>query len=1282
MQHLVGGGATGSVYRAIDRSSGMPVAVKLFHELARDTDLNLFLREMRVLAELQHPGLVRYLDHGQSPEGRPYVVMEWLEGEDLSRLLARAPMGMSDAVELVRRASRALAAVHARGLVHRDLKPSNIYLHRKAAGSSVKLLDFKTVRPLEAGKNVSLSTPCFLSPEQARGLEPDARADVYALGAVLFLLLTGRHVFEADHPVAYMGRVLLEDAPRARSLRADVPVALDQLLASMLERDPAGRPSDAAEVARRLSPFADLPNGAPSAVATIPPPCSAPDEPEVITQPFERANTPLGGPSIREKRVVAVMLAAISGPGLSPELEDKTRRILGERARLEMLSDGQILAALGLERTAGNEAIRMARAALSLARAVPQSRVAIATGHAFPGRRGLAGEALERVIEQLQQLEGPGIRVDLATQALLNGLFLLREDAAGAVLLREDVSDTEPRPLLGRTTPMVGRSEELQRLLRLCHQVVHDSQPRAALVVGATGVGKSRLRKHLVQQLRSELPALDVIMVRANPMLEHRGLTDIGRALRARMGIRDGEPAEAQALKLARYLSQRPDFPAQSIDAVAEFVGAHEDDCENRLVRPAHETPDLVSARIYYAIEMLLRQDARTAPVLLILEEANIVDETTMALADWLLDCTDLRLCILAVGRPDVDVRYPDLWKNRRMMRLTLGPLGREDCERMVTLALPQLPPLERNRLVERAQGNPLFLEELIRHAAGGHQRVLPASVQALIQARMDRLSDSQRQVLRAASVFGSLFWTSGVATVCGRPVDDDLQQLEAAELVVAEASSRIDGHSQWGFPNALVQESAYASLLDEDRPHCHRKALEWLLTVGEHDLAAVARHAEAAGDPSQAARLYAQAAARAYRNGNLEATLAFASRGADRAQQADLRAECLLQRAQVLAWLGRYDDQFEAAEAAGALSAPGTDLWAEARRLAGVALREHGHAQKADELFSTALQQCDVRKLSPSVRSRLLAEWSRALVDTGRPREARAAAERAIRAAEQMGDTKSISMLGALDARSLALNFLGDFSAAIEAIQGVLRLADQLGETVLATRARNNLGSALNRIGYFEEGRQVLARALQDARLLRMRPAEGFATHNLGRSHGRLGDIDGAIDLQERALAIGEETRHQRLVLLARVHLARMLMLRAAEGELERAGMLIDAACTDAQPFADIEARLAKVQLARAHGDPMRALALCTDAFNRLATLGTMEDGEEALRLMHAELLLALGHEAQADESLRIAYDVVMARCARLGRPEHRDRYLSSLPECRRIVELATQRLSVGSRH
>src|SRR5687768_12944846 len=176
----------GTVYQAIDKRTGALVAVKIL-SVKNVADVGRFDQEARLLHDLQHPGIVRYVDHGLTSHGDPYIAMEWLEGETLDQRLARGKLAAAGVANLAARVLEALAAAHEHGIVHRDIKPSNVFLADWRLFTP-RIIDFGVAREVDnprryTRRGATVGTPSYSSPEQARA-EPDidGRADIFSLG--------------------------------------------------------------------------------------------------------------------------------------------------------------------------------------------------------------------------------------------------------------------------------------------------------------------------------------------------------------------------------------------------------------------------------------------------------------------------------------------------------------------------------------------------------------------------------------------------------------------------------------------------------------------------------------------------------------------------------------------------------------------------------------------------------------------------------------------------------------------------------------------------------------------------------------------------------------------------------------------------------------------------------------------------------------------------------------------------------------------------------------------
>jgi serine/threonine protein kinase len=271
LERPLGHGGMATVYLARDAELDRPVAVKILAEsLAADAAFRKrLLREARLAARLSHPNVVSVYDVGETEDGRPYVVMECVEGVTLADLLQeRDRLPAEEAVVLAVQACCGLAHAHAAGLVHRDVKPQNLLLREDG---TLKVADFGIARAAETTAltqvGTVLGTAAYLSPEQAAGEEVTSATDVYALGAVLFELLTGRPPYVGDSLADLAAKQAEGAIAPVSELAPGVPRRVEDAVMRSLARNPAYRPQSAEELARELAPGSSEPPTAPLPVA-------------------------------------------------------------------------------------------------------------------------------------------------------------------------------------------------------------------------------------------------------------------------------------------------------------------------------------------------------------------------------------------------------------------------------------------------------------------------------------------------------------------------------------------------------------------------------------------------------------------------------------------------------------------------------------------------------------------------------------------------------------------------------------------------------------------------------------------------------------------------------------------------------------------------------------------------------------------------------------------------------------------------------------------------------
>jgi serine/threonine protein kinase len=263
MDRVLGVGGMGIVLAGTHTTLGQRVAIKFMLPTALKHEglAARFEREARAVVRLRSEHVARVFDVGED-RGLPFMVMELLEGQDLGdQLVAEGPLPVANAVDYVLQACDAIREAHAAGIIHRDLKPRNLFLSRRADGRAlVKVLDFG-ISKVGSAEDMSLTrttevmgSPNYMSPEQLRSARAvDERTDIWALGAILFELLTGRVPFEAESVTELCSKVLQDPTPSVCALRSDVPVALDRIIARCLEKQRENRYAKVDELARALT---------------------------------------------------------------------------------------------------------------------------------------------------------------------------------------------------------------------------------------------------------------------------------------------------------------------------------------------------------------------------------------------------------------------------------------------------------------------------------------------------------------------------------------------------------------------------------------------------------------------------------------------------------------------------------------------------------------------------------------------------------------------------------------------------------------------------------------------------------------------------------------------------------------------------------------------------------------------------------------------------------------------------------------------------------------------
>ena len=1304
IERAAGSGGMATVYRARDLTNGEQVALKWLGSSA-DTDVERFRQEAQILADLTHPAIVRYVAHGVAPDwqtpapgeapvARPYLVMEWLEGEDLAARLMLGALPAGQAVVSMTRIADALALAHRRGVVHRDIKPENLFLPERRL-DRIKLLDFGIARVTASARRLTVTghligTPGYLAPEVIGGAkEVTARSDVFALGCVMFHALTGRPPFEGDNVGAILTQVLTVVPPRVDALVPGLPAALADLVQAMLSRAPGDRPAHAGDVAAALAALPILADA------------QAPD--------MRREGSP--SLTVTEQRIVSVVAARFVGGARAGE---SARHALGDTSgEVFEAADGtwRLLPSPDARKST-DQALAAARLAQRLLAADPHAAIAIATGPAQVAAAGLSGGGvMSGVAELLIDVEAGIVRLDAMSAALLEAHFEIEPTPRGPCLRAARNNADGRRRLLGRSGAFVGRARELGLLTSTFTTATSEDSVGAVLIIAPPGSGKSRLRQEFLDWVAARPEPAEVLFATGDSVATASPFALLGQALRRAAAIDDGDGAGERLRKFRERLARHvPSGDAARVLAfLGELAGVPFPDAHDPVLRAARHDPQLMGDHLRRAWEDWLAAECRAHPVLLVLDDLQWSDAGTVSFVDAALrHARDMPLMVLASARPEVEAIFPHIWAERFVQVMRLAPLSRKAAESLVRDALGagiDAPGI--TALVERADGNPFYLEELIRARHEGRHQALPDSVLGMVQARLDAEPIDARRVLRAASVFGERFSPEGVSALLGgqdrlTEVAGWLHHLASRELVrpaapgggAAGAAGRGAAQgdaraAEWAtFTHALIREAAYAMLTPEDRSLGHRLAGRWIASTPFPDPLVVAEHLARGGQPEQAAGFYEQAASRALGANDLEAALARARAGLEalstttdevRRSHRQTSSRLRLVQAEAHLWRGEHAASERASIEAARDLDPGSAPWLRAAAHAIVAVGRQG---RLDDMDAWLAQVTGVMP-DPGARSALTISlaWACTFLVFGGRYEAAdelltAVADLANEASAD-ADPQVLALLH--QARAARASTRGDLGACLVATEAALAAFERAGDERNACTARANAAFVYCELGDLARAEEVLRGALASAVRMGLADVRAIILHNLGRVVGLGGDLREAERLERDALAQLEKQDEPRLEGLARTYLAAILTASAqtteAVAQAERAVTTLDA-------VPGLRAlSLATLAGARAAaGDGGGALEAAHRAFADLEALGTLEEGEAEIRLRYADCLLGAGRVAEAEMVLAAARKQVLERAARIADPTWRERFLRDVAVNSRTLALAGATGGAGS--
>ncbi|MFT3776538.1 MAG: TOMM system kinase/cyclase fusion protein [Minicystis sp.] len=1016
-------------------------------------------REMRFCARLHHPNIVRLIDFGQTDEGWLYTVFELVPGLNLAEVLAReGALDPPEARYLMLQVLDALCCAHAQGVVHRDLKPANIMIVPTGARRNALVLDFgigaaiasdpEGQEPKLTGSHEILCTPAYAAPEQLRGLPTTARSDLYAWGLVFLECLTGHASIKGNSlPEVLLEQTSVEPVPIPPALLRH---PLGALLRRATNKDFTARAASAEgllheleacdvsglrreELAdggeRRRDAEEESPWGA-SFSPTVPEELSA-RSPSSSEDLAPAAPAALVEGERRPLTAVSCVLTT-AGPGLAPadveeidEILDEAQRICAEITRRHRghftgaLGD-RVFLDFGCPAARESDARHAARAALAIVSEigalsarlaaersiVVEVRVGIHTGLVV-AREEEQNQRLQmttQIASRLSALAGPGaILISRDTYRILRGDFACAETEAQLPLgvtrlakiyaLQKETacSISAPACLAREALSMFGRDQEIELLLQRWGEV-QQGAGQIVFLTGGLGVGKTRLTQELARRLGSEVHAY--VECRCAADRSHRALHPLIDLLERLLEPARAEPSGGRLERLEALLA-RHRFP---LDDTVPLLAALLSIPLGSRYPPPSDLPLRQKERTLDTLLSLVLEMAEDQPVLFAVEDLQWADPTTL---EWLGELVDevssARVMALFTARPE----FAPPWPTSGTLQIQLGRLPRPQVERMIGQITGDhpLPPEVLEEVIDRADGVPLFVEELIRTVLESGmlreeegrfvlgealaQLHIPTTLQALMTARLDRLGRAKETAQVAAAVGREFRFDvlGAVSTIDEGALQDDLDKLTSADFIHRRHRARLPTYM---FKHALIRDAVHESIPKRVRARLHariaRTLEERFAEIVESHPEVLALHHAAAGQKKQAI-LYAERAARLA----LERP---ASSADDREAVAHIN--------QALSWLPAIEDTRERAV---------TELSLDNLLIAAFLDRRGFLARE----LSTAVKRC--QELSEMLGDSALttpALWATCAYHHIRNhrREARGLAERLVTLAERAGDT------------------------------------------------------------------------------------------------------------------------------------------------------------------------------------------------------------------------------------------------------------------------------------
>jgi len=896
-----------------------------------------------------------------------------------------------------------------------------------------------------------------------------------------------------------------------------------------------------------------------------------------------------------ERRLVTALFADLAGfTGLAESLDPEDLRAIVTRFYALVATEAQrfggttekyagdaALVIFGLPDVHEDDPERAVRAALAMrdaldglntdlareGRAPLRMRIGINTGEVVADPKGgglgefhLAADAINVAARLQQHGQAGSILIGPRTERLVRGVAEARP--VGPLELKGKTQPLEAwevvglrthrvqRGVPGRQAPLIGRGDEMDLLLRLYDRVARERRPHLVTVLGAPGVGKSRLQQELLILLSALPDAPTIRKGRCLPFGDGLSFAPVAEILKQDAQIMEGDAAETAREKLRAAITQVVSAdPGRAAEALGFLIG---------LVFPGSEilTFDPKSAReeAFAAWRRYLTARAGSRPIVLVVEDLHWADEALLDLLDYsmsrLHETPALLLCLARLELLELRPQWGAGLRNAAT--INLEPLSEAESRALIAalLDVDDLPESVRADVVTRAEGNPFFVEEIVRMLMeqgaiiedGGRWRAiaditaipLPDTVQGVIAARLDRLPDDEKRLLQQASVVGRTFWvgTLRALTASTDGIERILDRLEGRDLVRERPTSTLAGDREYIFKHALTRDVAYATVPRAVRSPAHGTVAAWIeqVAAGRTDevLDLLAHHWGQAGDAVRAVSYLLRAGDRArqvFANRRaVEAysqALSLAGNALPPTEQADVRRR----RGETLQVLGQYDAAQSDFEAALETARTVADRAMEARLLYEITRLAHRRRSRSfaeiivgyEEALRLAREVGDHRTEGLALTEIATGHWDQSRLD-----EAARFGLQALEILKETGDHAATA--GVMNLLSMTYYMSQDIPGGLEWAQRALGEARLAGDRAREATALSYLGLITGVDGHHHEGLRLLDEAAAVAeeigdrrRIMWVHFFRSFEYWSLARFDLMVRAVDAGVELGER---------------------------------------------------------------------------------------------------------------------------------------------------------------------